>query len=263
MGKQTGKVSFKTPLQPAATAAAEPAWAKFLKACGFKQTAFTTTGISWVPHADCTHIPLTVECAEINHAASPGQLITLLGGVMGSVSIQIGELGEPVWLMFDMQGSLESITDRVFGSMLDPTTLTAIQPPSSLGMTLSAMSLQHNYISKFAIDIKNAIHDWGDASEGSGVRGAYLGSKEVTMTVDPIAELLATDPIYTSLKAGTVGTLSLALNCTPALTISAPVIQYSSKTRGEREEAATAEKVFRLHKSAGNDCLEILQGAKA
>jgi len=75
--------------------------------------------------------------------------------------------------------------------------------------------------------------------------------------------LEATEDVYADWKNGATGAIVVSLASTPPLKISAPVAQKSTVARGERDEAVSSDQVFRLHKSAGNDVLEILQGAKA
>lgn len=261
MGKQSGSVSFMTPMNPGATADEEPKWSKFLKACGYAMTTHTTTGISWVLHSDNTHIPMTIEVAELNSGSSPGQLVTTLAGCVGNVEFMIGDTGEPIQMVFEFQGSLESIADRVYGNKLDPTGLSTVQPPAVLGATVTVGGTAQ-CMSKFSINTGNSVNLQTCASESTGIKGAYIGSRETILTLDPIAELLATDPVYTQWLAGTTGAVVISLASSPTLKLSAPVAQYSAKARGERDEAVTAEKTFRLHKSSGNDALELLQGSK-
>lgn len=273
MGKQDGTVTFTVPINPGAAVATEPTWSKFLQACGYKATGWdagaevavgsAVEGISWYLHSDYTHIPITIECAELNSGSSPGQLITLLAGCMGNVEFMIGDTGEPIQMNFEFKGSLESITDRTFANKLDPTAVPTVQPPAVLGATVTVGGVTQ-CIAKFSINTGNSVNLWTCATEATGIRGAYIGSRETILTLDPIAELLATDPVYTQWLAGTTGAVVISLASTPALAFSAPVAQYSAKARGERDEGVTAEKTFRLHKSgAGNNVLELLQGAKS
>jgi len=272
MGKQSGTVTFMVPINPGSGVTVQPAWSKFLQACGFKVVGWDSgaevdvgsavAGISWYLSQYFTHIPITIECAEMNHGASPSQLVTTLAGCMGNVEFMIGDTGEPIQMNFEFKGSLESIVDRAFGSILVRTGVSTVQPPAVLGATVTVGGTAQ-CMSKFSINVGNSVDLWTCAAESTGIRGAYIGSRETILTLDPIAELLATDPVYTQWLAGVTGAVVISLASTPALTFNAPVAQYSAKARGERDEAVTAEKTFRLHKSSGDDSLELLQGAKS
>ena len=262
MGKQACNCSFMTPMNPGAAAATEPKWGKFLEACGFKKTAHGSTGISWVPHVEKTHNPMTIEVIEIADGASPSQIVTRIGGAMGNVTFQIGEVGEPIQMNFEFQGRLVSIADRAYGSILTQSGLSTVQPPAVLAATIQVASVTQN-METFELNTGNTLNRWTDASKSSGIKGAYVSGRESTISLDPTYELLATEAVYTQWIAGTTGALSIVIGSTPQLTISAPVSQYSTVGMGEREGARVAEKVLRLHGSSGNDSFEILQGAKA
>lgn len=267
MGKQSGSVNFMTCMNPGAAVNTEPKWAKYLKACGYAQTAHGSTGISWHPHADNTHIPMTIEIQEINHGTSPSLLVTRLGGCMGEVAFMFGELGEPVQMVFtDFKGSLLSIEDRPFGSLLSPTGVNTTASAAVLGAAVTVGGVEQ-VLEKFEIKTGNTVAFYSDPSKSTGVKGAYIASRrESTLSIDPYSDLLANDPVYTRWLAGTTGAVSITVDdgTNPAIVMSAPVAQYSTvNVGGEREGARVNEKVFRLHKSSGNDSIEILQGAKA
>jgi hypothetical protein len=274
MGKQTGGCTFMVPLNPGSAVNDEPKWSKFLQACGMKAIGWdgggevavgsAVEGISWVPHTDLTHTPITIECLEVDSGASPSQLVTRLRGCMGNVEFMINEAGEPIQMRFEFQGSLVAIIDRAFGSLPAQTGLSTVQPAAVLDTAVSVGGTTKD-IDKFSINLNNSVQAWGSTSVAEGVKGSYIGSRRITLNIDPVAALLANDPVYTRWKAGTTGALSIALSSTPAFTLSAPVAQYATRTRGERNEAVVSEEVFELHKSAatGNDAFEILQGAKS
>jgi len=272
MGKQSGTVSFMIPLNPGAAAATIPNWGKFLQACGYKNigwdagsevaAASAVEGLSWVPHIDCTHIPMTIETVEINDSADPVQLVTRMGGCVGEVSFLFGEIGEPVQMQFEFKGKLISIADRAFASLVTQSGLSTVAPPAILGITVNVGGVVQE-LDKFEIKTGNSVQLYTYSPDDTGYKGAYIGSRETLLTIDPVSKLLATDPVYTRWKAGTTGALSVVIGTTPPITLSAPKAQYSTAGQGERDEARIIDKVFRLHGSSGNDCFEILQGAKS
>lgn len=262
MGKQKGSFSFMTPLIPGSAANVSPAWSKFAEACGYKKTAHGATGISWVPHADNTHIPLTFEGIDINHGASPSQLMTRMGGCMGNMVLMFGNVGEPVQLRFEFQGSLLSIAKRIYANMLDPTGVSTIQPPATLGLCMRLGTFDQ-VLNKFELNTGNDVQPYTDPAENTGLKGFCVAGRDTLLNIDPLSDLPENDPVYTSLINGTTAALTFIIGSTPTLTISAPVCQYSAAPRGEREGAVTIEKALRLHKSSGNDSCKILQGSEA
>jgi hypothetical protein len=271
-GKQSGKVGFMIPLTPGATVATQPKWSHFLESCGFKVMGWdggvevavgsAVEGISWVLHAEKVQIPCTIETAELSVGASPKQLITKLRGCMGNVQFMIGEVGEPIQMVFDFSGALVSIADQVYASKLDPTSLSTVLPPAVLAACVTVGGV-NQICDKFEINPNASVVPYTDPNKAEGIRGFYIGSWDPSMTVDPNMELLADDPVYPEWLAGTPGAVSIIMNSTPNLTLSAPVAQYETVTVDEREESSIAGKTFRLLKSSGNDSIELLQGAKS
>jgi len=262
MGKQQGKVSFDVDLVQGSSASTLPSWSKFLTACGFKVTTFTTTGISWVPHAEATHSPITFEVQEVQEGASPSVLVVRLVGCVGTVKFSIGSVGEPIQMMFEFSGRLDvGAVDRNNASILDPTSLSTVVPPAVLGACVNVNSIAQD-LDKLEIDIGNDVQMWGDPCEDTGIRGFYIAGRETMLTCDPFAKLVATEDVYGDWVTGNITDLEITLSTTPPLKLSAPKIQLTAVGDGDRNGALTAEKTFRLERNAGNDIFEILQGTK-
>jgi len=276
-GKQMGSCNFMTFMNPGSAVDEEPKWSKYLQACGFKAIGWdngspvavgaAVEGISWVPHADNTCIPMTMGVQERNCGASPSLLFTKMSGCMGEVSFLIGEIGEPVQMVFsDFKGALQSIADRPFGSILVPTGVNTTKAASVIGTSLTVNAIAQIY-EKFEIKTGNTVSMKMLPSSSTGYEGAYIAKRgESTLTVDPYALLQAEDPVYADWLAGNTGAVSTIISdgSNPSITISAPAAQYSTVgIGGDREGLRVNEKVFMLHKSSGNDTFEILQGAKS
>ena len=264
-GKQRGTVSFTVDMAPGAAVDTPPAYAKLLQACGFKETIFATFGVSYVPHVDVTHTPLTLEIHEQLEGASADHLVTRFQGCMGNVSFIIGTVGEPVQMQFEFSGVFISMTDLAFASKIDPTSLSVIKPGSVLASTINVNSVAQD-LDSFEINMNNDIQEWVDPSRAQGVKGFYRAMFEPTMTMNPTLKQLATEPVYTEWNACTgLATSILVPNGTdPDITITSPVAQRTGLAIGDRNGARTADTTFLLTKgSAGNDVFEILQGAKS
>jgi len=263
-GKQSATVSFKVDLAPGAAADDEPEWSKMLEACGFKKTAYGSTGIGWVPHADNTHTPVTIEVQEIEEGASPDALRVRLVGAMGNVTFTIGQVGEPTQMNFEFTGMLDVIDDRTSAQRIDPTAFNTVCPPPILSATITVNSIAQE-LDTFEFNMNNDVQMWTDPSKAEGIKGAYVAGREPQMTLDPMMTLLATEDWYAELigDCTTRRAVSVSYSSSPLITLSAPKAHLIAVAPGERNGARTAEKTFLLTKDSGNDVFEVLQGAKA
>lgn len=274
MGRQKGSFSFTVDMAPAAAVDDVPEWSTLLQACGFKAVgwdngspvavASAVEGISWVPHVDMTHTPMTFEIQEQGEGASAAMLVTKFSGCMGEVSFVIGTVGEPVQMKFEFQGVFVSMADRAYGSRLEPSGLATVKPGAVLSSTITVGAVAQD-IDSFEVKSNNAIEEYIDPSKATGLAGFYISGKEPTLTLNPTLKLLATDPVYTAWVAGTTAAVSILVpnGSNPDITLSAPAAQYITVGIEDRGSARVAGKTFFLTKgSAGNDVFEILQGAK-
>lgn len=264
MGKQQITVSFKVGLAPAPAANLEPQWSKLLESCAFKKTAHGATGISWVPHADNTHVPITLVIEEIEEGASPDGVKIVIGGAMGNVKFSVGTVGEPVNMEFEFTGKLYVIEDFASGNRIDPTTFSTIVEPPLLCATATINSVAQDF-DTFEFDMANDVQVWTDPSDCTGLKGSYVAGREPVMTLDPTSKLLATEDWYGDLTSSTPTprAISAALAVSPAMTLSAPKGQLVALSPGERNGARTNEKTLLLEKSSGNDCFKVLQGSES
>ncbi len=274
MGRQTGSCSFTVDMAPGALVNTVPEWSKLLQACGFKVIGWdagspvavgsAVEGISWVPHVDVTHVPITLEVHEQLEGASAGHLVTRFQGAMGNVTLAIGTVGEPVQMKFEFKGAFKSMVDLNFAGRLDPTSLSTVKPGSVLSSTITANGVAQD-LDSFEINMNNDIQEWIDPARSTGNRGCYRAMFEPQMTVNPTLKQLATEPVYTEwLNATQIAVSILVPNgSNPDITLSAPKGQRISLGIGDRNGARTAETNFLLTQNAGNDTFEILQGAKS
>lgn len=274
IGRQRCTATFVVDMAPGATVSTEPAWSKILQACGFKAIGWDASsevavgsaveGISWVPHVDQTHTPVTLEIHEQLEGASANHLVTRLQGAMGNVSFAIGTVGEPVQMSFEFSGAFVSMTDLAFGSRLDPTSVSTVKPGAVLSSTVTVNSVDQD-LDSFEINMNNDIQEWIDPSRSTGIKGFYRAMYEPTMTVNPTLKQLSVEPVYTEWINCTAlaASILVANGSDPDITLSAPKAQRIGLGVGDRNGARTAETEFLLTKNAGNDVFEILQGAKS
>lgn len=221
---------------------------------------YTPTKYEWTLDSHFTHVPLSMDGIDLNNGVSPLQLVTTLEGAMGNVTFAIGEVGEPIQMNFEFQGSLKSVADRTFANLLVQTGIQTVLPPAVLAADVKLYTVTQ-CMNQFEINVGNSLQNFTCPDESTGIKGSYIGSRETLLTLDPIAELAAIEEVYNKFRDGTTGALEISVNSTIDLTLSAPAIQHSSLARGDRDEAVTWEKTFRLLKVAGEDSLKITQGA--
>ena len=266
MGRQRGTISFTVDMAPSPTAtpALPPPWSKLLQACGFKETIYAATGVGWVPHVEQTHVPLTLEVIETLEGASPDQLVTRFQGVMGNVTFAIGTVGEPVQMNFELSGAFVSMVDRLFAATLDPMGLSVVRPGAVLSSCVNVNSIAQD-IDSFEINMGNDIQEWIDPCRSTGIKGFYRAGFEPIVTLNPTMKQLATEPGYTQWLAGTTVPLAVSVVSPdgPAIAITAPKLQRITHAPADRNGARISDWSFLCTKNAGNDVLEILQGAKA
>ena len=269
IGRQRGTFTFTVDMAPSATGSEDvpPPWSKLLQGCGFEEEIHATFGVSWRPHSDFTHIPLTVHVVEQLEGASADMLVTRYQGVMGNVTFVIGTVGEPVQMNFDFSGVLISMEDLAFASRLVPTALSTVKPGAILGSTVTVGGVAQD-IDTFEFNMNNSIQEHIDPSRGTGIRGFYKDAYEPQLTLDPTLKQISAEPVYTEWLACTPGVISVITapaQTGPIITLSAPAAQRIALDIGDRNGARLAGTNFLLTKGApaGNDVFEILQGTKS
>lgn len=280
-GRQRGTVSFTVDMAPGALVTTEPKWSKLLQACGLKAIGWDNNvevavgsavdGISWVPHVEMTHIPLTMAVIEQLEGASANNLVTRFQGMMGNVTFMIGTVGEPVQMQFEFSGSFISMSDSAFASRLDPTSLSVVKPGAVLSTSVTVESVEQD-LDSFEIAMNNDIQEWIDPSRSTGVKGFYRAGFEPTLNVDPTMKQLSVEPVYTQWMNCTALELEIVIanGADPDITLSAPKAQRIGLEIGDRNGARTSATNFLLTQgtppegaTGGNDVFEILQGSKA
>lgn len=263
MGKQEGTITFSFWLTQGATAATAPKWAKVLRACGWLQTAYTTTGIGWTLDSNYTAVPAYIEIHEVSDTTTPIPLVMQFRGCMGNAKIVCDSTGSPVRVDCEFKGVLQGIEDRV--AITKPAGYDTVQPAALMNTTITAYGEALD-LDKFTIDCKNKVELYNDPSTGlNGYTGARVArSKEdpPTLQVDPYLMSIANRGLYARWSAGTTGAFACAIGT--LLHISAPAIQIISAYKGETRNSAKINTIdcILTRGANGDDELEILQGSK-
>ena len=95
-GKRKCTCSCSVDLYPGSTVSTAPQYFAMIRACGWKQTTHSTTGISLTPNADYNRVPATIEVVFPEEGTSPNQLVIKMRGAMGKLKIESPQVGQPI-----------------------------------------------------------------------------------------------------------------------------------------------------------------------
>jgi hypothetical protein len=259
-GKRMVTISFAVDLAYQGAVDTAPTYFKALKACALKQTAHGSTGISLVTNADYTKVPATIEVVEKDEGASPSQVVVKARGCMGNARFVLDAVGQPVRIEFEFKGVLESITDRAFGSILNPTGFDTNLPDAVLSASIEMFS-EEQQLDTITIDLGNTVEVYADPAQAEGLEGGHVVSRNPTIECDPDLELIATQGDYSRWTGNTTGAFSMTVGS--QMTLSAPAVQIiKAYTPGDREGHTVNTKSYELKRSSGNDEFKLLQGSE-
>lgn len=262
-GRRKCVVTCTVDLYPGATASTAPQYFAMIRACGYKQLAHGSTGISLTPNADYNRVPGTIEVAIPEEGATPRQAVIKMHGAMGKLKIESSQIGQPLKLLFEFTGVLTSITTRAFASIITPTAFDTAACPAVLAATFSLFGTWQ-FPSKFSIDGNEDVKLFDDISKAQGYEGSRVVDRNMTMECDP--DMVVTDDkdYYTDQINNTTGALSVTIGGSPKIVLSAPAVQIAGGNVPEPREGHVANplKLELKRGTSGNDEFEILQGSK-
>jgi len=261
-GKRTITISFSVDVAYSGTAATAPSYFKCLQACGMKQTAHGSTGVSLAPNSDYSNVPATIEVIEKDDGTTPVQLAIKATGCMGNVRHVMDSVGNPVRMEFEFKGVLNGIADRAYASIISPTAFDSPLPDAVLGSTITLFA-ETQKCNSVTIDLGNQVEIYTDPSRAQGVDGARIVDRNPTVEIDPDMDLIANRGLFARHTANTTGALYMTVGSYIKYTAPKTQIAQSYKP-GEREGHVTNQLRLELKRDTnGNDELEILHGSKS
>lgn len=212
-GGKAATVSLSHHFAGSGTATTAVPWEDLLLACGLDGTA----GGSSVDY-----VPVTGSTNAISIGLQQGGRRKLAHGVMFDLTIR-AETGKPVVFQYDGQGCFGGMTNV---TALTPTFNTSPKPPTFQGgtFTVGGTALK---CSTVEIKLNNQVALREDAAASTGYRSAWIGNRQVTVTLDPEAE--TTKDFYSQHETATTGALQLICGSTGGniLQIDIPKLQVS------------------------------------
>jgi len=237
-----------------------PAWGSiFLPACGWMRT--TAPNQVFKPKTLVPSAPGDDLVSTISIGVYVDGTLKLLRGCMGSFVINM-EAGKPASISFTFMGaySAESPLGLTDTTLVTPTYGTAM--PYRFANTSMSVGGMSPCVQSLTIDSGNEVTllPCQTNVDGSGYKGGFIGNRRPTITMNPEAELVATDTFMADLQGSTQRAFQVVLtDAAGSVTIDAPKVQPISLQHGDRDGLVTDEVTFLCGKSvpAGDDELTI------
>ena len=278
-GVKTATVTFSIRCVTGATAAAAPNWAKFLKACGQKEIAYTTTGIGWQPRKDCDAITITLAIYDLEMGATPKALCTTIKGCVGNCVIGADGVGKPWLATYSFRGVISSVADVANASLLMPYVIDT-QCADKMLSNVAYVGAVPEKISSFSLDYGNEINPVYDQSDASGVAYFAITARRPRLSMNPLATVAATRDVWTQWTSGTTGpcsTMPLGIGDTGddrKFFVLAPKTQLLTSPMAIREGLVSWDQNYKLLPNgvtgsltdddlAAETTVELLQGKRA
>lgn len=239
MGKRKATFSFSFDMNTSGTNSTAPKWAKFLKACGLKETVSAGVNVVWVPDNSMDLTTMTI-CLQDMQMGADVALQVWARGCMGNAKITMDEVGNPLKAVCEFQGVLDSMVDDA--TPLTPGTFDAAVPDAVLTATATLGGVAQCF-DTCELDLGNDIQMQVCPAQAEGLFAAYVSDRNPQFSFNPQADLVAGFDLLTKWKAGTLQALALS---TTHFALAAPNAQIISAGDGERAGAVTWEMVAKL-----------------
>lgn len=249
-GKKFFEIEFTLPLKGSGTAGTENApLGAALEASG---TLVTVT-----PGTSCIYNRVSSPASSSYYG--PGKSCTIkfyedgilytAAGCMFDASLDI-EAGKPVGVKFKGRGKYSAVTDASF-----PTVTPLTNDPPVVKTASFAIHSYSAVIQKLSIEINNGVQMRDDVNSADSLLGFMITDPKITGSIDPERELVATHDWWGRLAAGTLGTMTIQIGSTAGniITITAPKVQYTGLTPGNRGGIATLEAKLSFARNSGDD----------
>lgn len=278
-GIQTAQITFSIRCAWSGAVATEPDWSKFLKGCGAKNVAYTTTGIGYQPLKDNDAATLSFFFYDCQTGANPSAVLYKVKGAMGNCVVGASGVGKPWIASFTFSGVVDSIIDVATAAI-----------PIAMGMdtTCSDKMLSNiayvgtvaEKISSFSLDFGNTVTPVFDQSSSAGVAYYMITDRKPRLSMNPLAQLVATRDVFGQLSSGLTGcpsTFRIGIGDTGLdnkFWIQAPKAQLISAAVATREGLVSWDQNYLLAANGETGALadsvfapettfEILQGKRA
>lgn len=220
-GKQSAKVTASVDLAGSGDADTPPKLRKLFCAAGLLETVNASTSVTYAPDksadlggglANALSKPWDIAIQDEAMGHSPKAVITLISGALCNLKLIMAEGGQPIRLNAEFTGVLAGMEDEATAAdILVPTGYDTTVPSSVLSATITRNSVAQR-INTLEFDLGNQIALENDPSKAQGLLAAYIYDRKPTISLDPLADIIATDPVWTNWLAGTETALALSFS---------------------------------------------------
>lgn len=235
-------VSFDMEMKGSGTAGTAPEMAAALRACGLGETVVASTSVTYAP------VSSSLESATIYYYQDGKRYI--LTGCRGNVSFNM-TAGEYGVASFNFTGHIGTIADVALPSG----TFDATEPTALIGLsfTIGAFAAEINALE---FGLNNEIITPASISASDGYGEIRIGGRDVSGSIDPEDELIATEDFIADWKAGTELALDTGVVGSTAgnrYQVTMPAVAYRDVGAGDRDQVRTLQIGFGAGISAGDD----------
>ena len=269
---QQGEISFEIPCDWGGAVAVEPKWVKFIEACGFLSSAYTTTGIGFQPLSAYACQTLTIAIIDSECGiSSPKSIGYLFKGCAGNVELVASGVGAKWSLKFSFKGAFVDAYDVDYATEI---------PALTGASTLIAEKLLSNAVTvhgvtqllqNFSLNFGGEVNMVPDQSDATGIKQFYVSARKPRLAMNVTMNHITDEDVWNSVFNETTGIITIA---STNLTIYCPRTQYFTPSVTDLEGIVGYEHNFGLlRNSNGNapilatipdECaVELLQGARA
>lgn len=241
VGLYTGATSLRTELRGNGSQGMDGALAILLQIAGFSKSSETYTVHSTLANQKAASLDQHVD-----------GVIKTIYGAMANLQLE-GEVGQPVFATFDCMGVWKAPADLAVPAYSPGTRAPMILRNATL--TLNSVALK---VSRFSLNMNNAVEMRPDAGSAGGVLAAIIGNFAPELTLDPELDSIANWDVYGGWLAGTEWAFSLALtDGTDTITISCPKVQCKNIAEATRQNLAVVDWTGQCNMSTGNDAVSL------
>jgi len=246
-GLRSAQMEFDVELKGSGAAGTAPALGKLLKACGFGETIVAGTSV--------TYLPASSSISSMTLALYMDGVIKKMWGARGNVSLKL-EHGKHGILHFTFTGADFSVADGALLSSGISYETTVPQPFQNAAFSIDAYAA---LIGSLEFNMNNEIALRPDVNSSSGHKSAVIAKRKPSLTMDPEMVAVATYDFYGKLRSGNLGALSAALAGAAGniCTITAPKVQFTGITPGEKSGIRSLGIDCWLNRNSGDDELSI------
>lgn len=242
-------ISFDVELKGSGAAGTAPEFGVLFKGCGFTETVVASTSVTYDPSSDeADHESLTFYYYQDG-------LLHVITGARGTFSVNLETGAIPV-VSFVFTGHTTTPSDVA----LPTPTLDATEPFAIKGASFSIDSYAA-CINSLAFDMGISVITPSCMNDSDGFGEVTIGSRDCNGSIDPEAELTATEDFYGNFVSGKKMALTTGVIGSTAgnrFQIDMDQVYYRDASPGDRDGIRTFELPFGAVETSGDDEVSII-----